>query len=298
MIKNNKITINISYRNKTHYLKLGYNPDLNKKLEVDISHLPSSSHQKIEVICEICSKENKITYHKYILNKKRHGFYGCRSCSRQKAALTSMDKWGVDNYSKTTEYKERVEKTNIKKYGFKTNLVNPEFKDKIKVILQEKYETDKWYEIKSPSQRRKFKLTDLSKILNQNFTLSEDLYQEKVVDVDYLNYKNECRRLTKKSIKILLDTWDGIDFYDGEYIRIYFNLDHNDVNYPTIDHKISIHEGFKLKIDASIIGGINNLCMTKRKINSSKRDLNVDNFNLQIESQKKSSNLNLDFYLR
>jgi hypothetical protein len=46
--------------------------------------------------------------------------------------------------------------------------------------------------------------------------------------------------------------------------------------YPTIDHKISIFEGFHKNIPPYIIGGIENLCITKRKINLLKS--NKENF--------------------
>ncbi len=138
MIKQDKIKINISYRNITHYLKLGYNAMLNDVLEIDTTHLPFVSHVKIDVICQICNLENKIMYCKYLNNKERHGFYGCRKCSRQKAALTSIDKYGVDNYSKTDEFKRRVEETNLSKYGYKTNLISPEYKESFKKILKDK----------------------------------------------------------------------------------------------------------------------------------------------------------------
>ena len=119
MIKNELIEVDISYRNITHYRKLGYNPIINERLNIKTIDLPTSSHVKVEAICEICGSLNEIIYHKYIVNKKRHGFYGCRGCSRQKAALTSIETYGVDNYSKTDEYKVRVEKTNMDKYGYK-----------------------------------------------------------------------------------------------------------------------------------------------------------------------------------
>jgi len=132
MIKENKLFVNISYRNKTHYIKLGYDVVLNESLEIDPKHLPSGSHTNITAICDICSSERSLKFHKYVENKSRHGFYGCRKCSRQKAAMTSVEKYGVDNYSKTDEFKKRVEDTNMVKYGYKTNLLVPSEKEKIK----------------------------------------------------------------------------------------------------------------------------------------------------------------------
>lgn len=117
MIKEKVITVSISYRNIGHYLKLGYNAFLNKPLDIKPEHLSSGSHVRITAICDICHSEIIIPYHKYLENMKRCNFYGCRKCSRQKAGLTSIERYGVDNYSKTDEFKERVEKTNIKKFG-------------------------------------------------------------------------------------------------------------------------------------------------------------------------------------
>lgn len=162
MIKNEKIEVMISYRNVTHYRKLGYSPIINEKLLIETKHLPSNSHFRIDVICEICGKDSNLRYHKYIENRSRHNFYSCKSCSRQKAALTSINKWGVDNYSKTDEFKKRVESTNMSKYGYKTNLISPDYKSKIKDILIEKYGTDKFYEINRDGNttKNRFKLIE------------------------------------------------------------------------------------------------------------------------------------------
>ena len=60
MLKNEKIEVYISYRNYTHYIKLGYDAKINQNLEILTIHLPSSSHvpyyrpQKIDLfwICQ------------------------------------------------------------------------------------------------------------------------------------------------------------------------------------------------------------------------------------------------------
>lgn len=276
MIKNNTIKIFISYRNKTHYLKLGYKPILNQELEIKTEHLPTSSHVKVDVICAICKSVNNIQYDKYIRNIKRHDFYGCRKCSRQKAAITSIERYGVDNYSKTDEYKKRVEDTNNSKYGYKTNLLCPDFKKNIKNILLEKYGTENFWEIRESNiKNKKLKLVNIKDIDIINILKSEDLYNN-FLDIEDLNsalYRNECRRITAYNVKELMIKWDGLDYYDKSNICENFKLDHNDPSYPTIDHKISVYYGFINKIDPNEIGSIDNLCITKRSINSKKRDM-------------------------
>ncbi len=279
MIKNEKIKVSISYRNINHYVKLGYKPIINEDLEILTIHLPSSSHVKIDAICSICKKETNLIYHKYIENKKRQGFYGCKSCSRQKAALTSLEKYGVDNYSKTEEFKERTEKTFMEKYGYKTNLLSPDHIESTKKTLQEKYDTPNFYEIRRPSGKKKFKmLENVENLISEQLELSEQLYNPELLTTEYKSYRTECRRITEKNLKKLLENWDGFDYYDREWIGDNFNLEHNEKKYPTIDHKISVYYGFKNGISPEIVGAIDNLCITKRSINSKKRDTNENEF--------------------
>lgn len=281
MLKNSYTKVYISYRNKTHYLKLGYKPILDTELEIKTEHLPTSSHVKVDVICSICKIENNIQYDKYIINVKRHNFYGCKKCSRQKAALTSVDRYGVDNYSKTDEWKKRVEDTNIHKYGYKTNLLCPKFKENIKSILLEKYGTEKFWEIRELNgKNKKLKLIDIMDIDIIDILKSEDLYSDflDIEDINYVLYRNECRRITTFNNKELMNSWDGLDYYDNDNISENFKLDHNDPSYPTIDHKISVYYGFINKIDPNEIGSIYNLCITKRSINSKKRDMIESDF--------------------
>jgi hypothetical protein len=56
------------------------------------------------------------------------------------------------------------------------------------------------------------------------------------------------------------------------------NLPHTDPNYPTIDHKISTYYGFINNIPIDVISNVENLCITKRSINSSKNRLTENQF--------------------
>jgi len=57
----------------------------------------------------------------------------------------------------------------------------------------------------------------------------------------------------------------------------------NDRMYRTIDHKISIYYGYMNKIDADIISSIENLCITKRFINSKKSAKTENEFLTDLE---------------
>lgn len=93
---------------------------------------------------------------------------------------------------------------------------------------------------------------------------------------DYNLYKKLVEAETRNNLKSL--QWNGYDYYDGNYIRDNFNLNYNHRDYPTIDHKISIRHGFDNNIDFKVIGSIENLCYTKRSINSEKNKKNEKDF--------------------
>ena len=57
--------------------------------------------------------------------------------------------------------------------------------------------------------------------------------------IPYIIYEcNNPKILEKK----LIEEWNGLDYYDGEDIKLNFHLNYNNESYPTIDHKISIFE--------------------------------------------------------
>ena len=84
----------------------------------------------------------------------------------------------------------------------------------------------------------------------------------------------------------MFKNWDGYDYYDEEYIKGNFTLHWLDNNYPSIDHKISVLNGFINDVDVNIIGGIQNLCITKRVLNSRKNHKNEKIFINEMKYQK------------
>jgi hypothetical protein len=99
---------------------------------------------------------------------------------------------------------------------------------------------------------------------------------------EYKKYRNKITILTNKNKEKLLENWDGRDYYDGEYIKDNFVLPNSNKEYPTIDHKISVYYGFNNNISVEEISNINNLCITKKYINSSK--------NKKCEYERKEKN--------
>jgi len=151
----------------------------------------------------------------------------------EKRKKTSKKLYGKEHFTQTIQYKLKSEKTCLKKYGYRHNGSVPE-------LINKRQNT-----------RRK----------NDNKNHNEfNLYKKKVINITY------------KFLKSLFLNWNGIDFYDNEYIAENLNLIHTDRLYPTVDHKISINYGYKNKLSPIIIGDNSNLCITKKHINSSKGD--------------------------
>lgn len=80
---------------------------------------------EIRPVCPVCGK-----YVKFLGLKKKGFTYHCSQyCSNNdlntinKSKQSSLRKYGVDNYSKTKEFKDRVKETNLNKFGVSTPLL-------------------------------------------------------------------------------------------------------------------------------------------------------------------------------
>ena len=219
------------YRSKGYICKVG------EVIEVSIVDLPFESNLFIDVKCDVCGTEKKLKYQVYNKNFFNNYYYACSIlCGMDKFRNNNLIKYGVDNYSKTKECRIKTEKTCLLKYN---ELVPSRNKDVMS----------------------KIKETRIKKGL-QTPVGSED---------DFTIYKKIVRKLTQLNKKKLIESWSGYDYYDNEYIRENFELNSNSRLYPTIDHKISVFNGFYDNILPQVIAGLDNLCITKRSINSSKQ---------------------------
>lgn len=283
MILDKKLNVKIAKYNIEHYRNL-FNVNLGDIIEIITeSQLQKQSNVKINVSCDICNIQRYIKAQAYFLNTKRSvdlKTYCCDKCSHIKIKQTNLKKYGVEYYSQSSEFSSRIKKTSMDKFGVehysktqdyidsrsKTNLekygIDNPFRDttKIKKSLFDKYG------VENPSQLLEF--SEKAKISTRITKESKNYWIPLSEKSDWNLYKREVRYLTRKNIKLI--NWNGFDFYDNEYIKDNFNLNCYMDKYPTIDHKISIYEGFIKKIPAEDIAGIENLCWTKRSTNRSK----------------------------
>lgn len=281
MIIQKKVEVRITNRNRGFFKNLGYLID-GEFLIIDVKDLPKGSNVYLSVKCDICEKKMNVSFYNYQTCFSKHNLYTCKCCSiEHKTKKTNLIKYGVDVPLKSEDILNKLKETNIKKYGESCSLLSEDVKRKTKETNLKKFGVE--YATQSNKVKEKRRETNFLKYGVDNiFKSSEfknDMKMKKIQDniiikdellSEWRVYKNEVRRITRSFKKQLFENWDGLDFYDKEHIKEYLELHHNNKKYPTIDHKISVFEGFSRKIEAKNIGDISNLVITKRSINSKK----------------------------
>ena len=145
MIINKKYEIKISKKNSTWLNNKGYIFEHGDIITINTEDLPEGSHKKIEVKCDICGKEKKIMFQKYIKNINNGGYYACSSkCAQSKVIATSKEKYGSEYYMQTEEYLERVKNTSLENHGVEHHTQSNVVKDKIKKTCLELYYSESY----------------------------------------------------------------------------------------------------------------------------------------------------------
>lgn len=303
MLKKELIKIKLRKNHIDYYSKLGY--EVNREIQVLSNHLHKGSGAIVSVICDNCNKEIKIEYKTYYrVSKKTNSIlYYCCNCKYCRIKETNLKKYGVENIMLVNEISDKVsvsikqnnnkiskkdrseilknriimkhgdlknfynlinekKKNCLNKYGVENVMQIDEIKKKGQATCLEKYGQYNIMFIDGIAKKASEK-ANKTKII-KNLIISEDKLTE------FEKYRRINRRLIYKYKKELFSNWDGYDYYDNEYIKENLNLNYLDRKYPSIDHKISIFQGFIENIDPYIIGNIENMCITKREINSSK----------------------------
>jgi len=273
MIITNNVNVKIINHNMNYYKSLGYNVKYGDIINISADNLSKGSHIKIDVMCEKCKTIYNRKYQDYIkITKNKTIKYYCQLCvKKERTEKTNLKKYGVKNVSQSDIIKNKKIKTNLKNWGVKNVFENTDIKNRIKKTCEIKY----GYEHANKSSIIKIKsmLTRIKKgtQINPNYYKPYILYRKNVLSV------------TRKYKKHLIDNWDGYDYYDNEYIKDNFILNSNNPNYPTIDHKVSVYYGFINNIDYNIIGDLDNLCLTKRRINASKQNKNCEDYKNKLK---------------
>ncbi len=276
------------------------NVNVGDSVKIPINEVPTSSHYIVEVTCDYCNKLLSMPYKRYNLNTKVVNKNACSNteCSNQKIKDVCQKKWGVDNPFQVDEIKNKIKETLNEKYGVEHPMFLEETKDKIKETCLERYGETNY--TKTEEYKIKTIKTNLEKYGTEYSTQTEEgQLKRKITRIErglqipdqlvneYRKYRLIINRSLQRNKKSILDSWDGYDYYDGEFIKDNFNLNQNDRLYPHFDHKISAIYGFKNNINPDIISDISNICITKQWINCLKKEMNEDEFVIFFENLNK-----------
>ena len=161
MIIIDKIEIKTTNKNVGHYIKLGYNIKSGDSIIIDVYDLPKTSKHKIDVSCDMCKIEYKISYFSYLRNTRNDNIYYCKKCSGIRAKETNLEKYGVEHPLKLKKFKDKSKITNIEKYGVEYSIQNKDIKNKAKKTIQERYGSDEY--MTTDDVKKKSKKTNLDK---------------------------------------------------------------------------------------------------------------------------------------
>lgn len=207
---------------------------------------------------------------------------------KSKSKKSLIDKYGVDSYSKTDEFKnrihdqkdtiiEKIRRTFLENYGVDWATKSDVVREKLKLSTEER-ETKK--KITCMDRYGVDNVSKVSEISGRIIQTKKDksLIIPETLLTEWEVYKKSVRKLTRRNFKKLYNDWNGFDYYDGENIKQYLGFSHTHRFYPTIDHKVSTYYGFFNNFSAEEISKYENLCITKRYINSIKKTLIEEEF--------------------
>ena len=119
MLLSKVVKLKWNTKNRKYYENIGYIfTQYGDEFDVKVEDLTPSSKAVVEVECDFC--HNVVVKKKYqTYNIQHHEKYGdcCASCQSKKNKLICMDKYGVDNGSKTEYAIEKIKQVSIERYG-------------------------------------------------------------------------------------------------------------------------------------------------------------------------------------
>ena len=230
-----KIKIKLNNKNIKHFAKLGYDNKYGEIIEVNCNELSENSKFRVNIICDRCGEIKNITYQEYLNQRKKFDFDTCNKCKFEKNKIINLEKFGVEYYMATDEFKEKSKITNFKKYGNenynniektkKTNLIkygteysflNDEVRNKVKINKLEKYGNENYNNIEQT------KKTNLEKYGYENPFQSEEI-KEKIRNTNFKNlgvpYPTMSKNVTDKSLETNIKNgrWIKVEYRDAYY---------------------------------------------------------------------------------
>src|ERR1035437_2013314 len=131
MIIDDKIKVKTNSANYKHYLNKGYLIiKCGEEIEINTIDLPNQSNVKIRCLCTLCNNITKIGYYNYT-RQIRDSYYVCKPCWKHKSPDTVLKKYGVENIMSMPLIINKMQSTNLERYGVKHQLDKKEIRDKV-----------------------------------------------------------------------------------------------------------------------------------------------------------------------
>jgi len=246
MILDKFVNITIHPTTVLKYRNLGYICNVKDIIEIPIEILSLNSHIEINIKCDICGNEKKLSFSKYNKNINNGDYYACsKICSSKKSKETCLEKYGDENYNNREKNKEtclkkygdenynnreKYKETCLEKYGEEHYNKIEYYKNKIGISKLEKY-GDKNY-----NNKEKYKKTCLKKYgLSTNLLFPDILLKCKNNRINNKLLKYEHLNIIKyddNKKKFTLMCKNGHDFdidYNNMYNRIKYNVNRTSI---------------------------------------------------------------------
>lgn len=213
--------------------------------------------------CTECSNSSEDRIQKSLTTKQElYGGNGFELQShRDKACATMLERYGVEWYTIAKDFKEKVIKTSLQKYGtvhpFKSTIVQNNYKNS----MMKKYGVKNTFDKNSIFRK-------------QAMGVIENIYgNSQIMRTSYIRSLNESRGIwipnARKSDfevyhkEVWKETNDTISSNSIKNIELRSKFYH-------LDHKVSIFEGYSNNIEPKIIGSVYNLEIISAKANCGK----------------------------
>jgi len=130
VIDNQMVEMKWHPRNKQYYTDLGYiYTKIGDKFEVKVEHLTKGAKSLVDVRCDYCGKIIKVKYQNYINRYSPTLKDACTQCKTKKAIDSNLNRYGVSNVFELEDIKSKSKNTFLEKYGVDHYSKSTDFKN-------------------------------------------------------------------------------------------------------------------------------------------------------------------------
>ena len=242
MVKNNECKVEITTRNKKYYNDKNYNCEVGDIISIDISTMSKKSKNIVIVICKVCESESELSFVKYNVNFDRGGFYSCKKCSGIKRKKTTLEKYGVENFSQLEIQRENARKWMSSK-EFRNKSVNTQIEKNGCLFVQ----TDKFREDNSIKHKEIIKNKKERSEYNCPLSLpsNRELRESAMFEKYGHTYSFHVESIKDKIQKTNLEKYGHISPFGNKEIQVSIK---NNIIYKSLEREW-VFNGDKYKLD-------------------------------------------------